>query len=176
VKPVVSPVLELRIMGALQVAAGVVFGAVATVLDDHHLAALFSALVGAGVFGVLMYLTAFRRLMAKAVGAASPLDAAPAREATGATWWRQVRTVSVLVAAEVVLAVLFAMPALLAGIVLGNGVAVLLGARWMNDWQTLHSVRLVREPRYRFKRAGRWGWGRGAGSMDGQDYYLLPDT
>jgi hypothetical protein len=168
VRPLVSPILEYRLMGRMQVALGCALAAVATAAEGV-LTAVVVVLFEAAFFGTVMYLVCYRRF-ARGVLA----DPAPApteeREPEAATLRRIGSTTGALALSFVVIAAL-TVPSVVAGVGLGNGAACLQVARLWRRWEDEYGRLLLREPRWRFSRAGRRGWGRGRGMLDPQDFY-----
>jgi hypothetical protein len=64
-------------------------------------------------------------------------------------------------------------PALIGGMAAGNGAALVAVSRWIHRWERKHAVQILREPRWRWGRQGKLGWGRGRGIMDSQDFYIV---
>jgi hypothetical protein len=167
-KPLASPVVEYRLAGIAQLAGGLMFGVVGAVAARPVVAA--AGLVPAGViFATGMYWLAYRRYARSAV--AGPAGAPTIeREPTGRTRRRVAVTTAALLFTAAV-ALWMRTPALVGGIVAGNGAALVLTSRWLRDWEHEHESRLLREPRWRW--SGSRGWGRGRGTMDPQDFYVV---
>lgn len=167
-RPLVSPILEYRLMGRMQVALGGGLAVVAMIAEGALTAAVV-VLFEAAFFGTIMYLACYRRFARGVIA-----DPAPApteeREPSAATLRRVGVTTGALAVSFVVIAAL-TVPSVVAGVGLGNGAACLRVARLWRRWEDEHGRVLVREPRWRFSRAGRRGWGRGRGMLDPQDFY-----
>lgn len=173
-KPLASPVVEYRLMGIGELLGGLAFGLVAVSVEDPVAAAAW-LLGSAGVFGTWMYLTTYRRFARGAVQQpAAPLTAE--REPHARTRRRIAMPIAALLVFFAANAVLMAAPALVGGVAAGNGAALLLTSRWLRRWEQAHQSRLLREPRWRWSRKGRRGWGRGRGVMDPQDFYVVAST
>jgi hypothetical protein len=167
-KPLGSPVLEYRIEGALQVLVGIAIAGVAA-SARKPIAVGAAWIVGAAIFGGLMYLLTYRRFLTEAVRDAAEVPADATYESVGATCRRvAIRTLGTT-APLVALALLLPNPTLVGAIATGNGAALLLLSRWVDHWQRTHTVRLVKEPRYRWRRVGKR---RGRGIMDSRDFYV----
>lgn len=168
-KPLASASDEYRLEGAIALAWNVVLGAIVAGTAAHPLRVLAGFAVAATIFGVLMYVIVFRRYLRAALTQAQDISG-PKRETPSETRRRvAVRAVSVNFVASAFVLLLLARGALL-GIGAGSGVMFLVLARQIREWEAAHSVRVLREPRWR----GRWNQGRlGRGVMDPQDFYLL---
>jgi hypothetical protein len=173
-KPLASPVAEYRLAGIAQLAGGLLFGVVGAVVAGPVAAA--AGLVLAGVlFATGMYRLAYRRYARAAVDgpAAAPTTE---REPAGRTRRRVAVTSAALLIYTAAVALWTRTPALVGGIVAGNGAALMLTSRRLRDWEHEHDSRLLREPRWRWSRSGSRGWGRGRGMMDPQDFYVVSST
>jgi hypothetical protein len=146
-RPLASPVRELRATAALQAGGCLVAVVLVAVLERASVAGAFTlAALGAAVFGVGVWLVLYRRLLADALADPAPDPAGAGREAPGRTLRRTLLTTLPLVLAVVLMALL--VPGV-AGVLLGNAVALGLMAREMRDWQHREGALLLREPRYR---------------------------
>jgi hypothetical protein len=171
VKPLASPVVEYRLMGIAQIVGGVVFALVGAVTVGPLVAVLELVFVGA-FFGSWMYVLAYRRFVRRAVGGPAAAGSAE-REPAGRMRRRVGLTISALLIFMAAVAVVTDTVALAGGIAAGNGAALLLSSRWLQRWERQHHTRLLREPRWRWSRKGPRGWGRGRGTMDSQDFYVV---
>lgn len=171
-KPLASPAVEYRVNGALILATGIGLGVAAVAIQNPG-PAPFRFLFLAVVFGGIMYLATYQRFLRKAVTQARHLPDPVTREDPAATRRRAVRKALVLSIFEVILALLFRDAALVGGITAGGGAALLAASRWIKRWEREQAVQVLREPRWRWSRQGRWGWGRGRGAMDPQDFYVV---
>jgi len=170
-RPLASPIDEYRFNGILEVAGGLLFGPAAIAVDG--VAGVVALLLCLAFVGTWMYLVAYRRFARRAVRRPA---AAPAvdRESIWQTRRRAALTVTGLLVFAACVAVITHMPpGLIGGIVAGNGVALLATSRWLSRWEHAHDRTLLREPRWRWSRAGKRSWGRGRGVMDPQDFYVL---
>jgi hypothetical protein len=159
-------VRELRTAAAFHAAGCVVAVVLVAVLEQASVVgAIVLAALGAIVFGVGVWVAAYRRFLADAIASPSPDPEGVGREAPG----RTIRRTLLMNLPVVVLVVLMALlvPGV-AGVLLGNAVALGLMARGMLAWQREHDALLLREPRYRTQgpdgRAGR-------GFLDPVDFY-----
>jgi len=171
-RPLALPVIEYRLTGALTLAVGVALGVVAVAIEKPG-AAAFRFLFMAAFFGGFMYVVSYRRFVRKAVTEARHLPDSVTREDPAATRRRAVRRPLLLSVFMVILALLFRDAALVGGITAGSGAALLRVSRWIECWEQEQGVQVLREPRWRWSRQGRGGWGQGRGSMDPQDFYLV---
>jgi hypothetical protein len=144
----------------------------ADVMDGTALKPLASPAVEYRVTGASMLATGIA-LGVAAVTQARRLPDPFTREDPAATRRRAVRRVLLLSIFEVVLAFLFRDAALAGGITAGGGAALLAASRWIERWEREQVVQVLREPRWRWSRQGRWGWGRGRGVMNPQDFYVV---
>jgi hypothetical protein len=165
-RPLASPVRELRTAAAFHGAACAVAVALVAVLERTSLVgAIVLAALGAVIFGVGVWVAAYQRFLADALAAPSPEPDGIAREAPR----RTVRRTLLMNLPVVVVVMLMAMlvPGV-AGVLAGNAVGLALMARGMLDWQRREDTLLLREPRYRTQgpegRAGR-------GFLDPVDFY-----
>lgn len=161
-------------MGVVTVAGGLVLGFVAAVVEGSLGLVVVLLLVGA-FFGTAMYVLTYRRFIARAV---DELSAAPiaAREPARSTKRRVAATSAALLVVVAVVAAVTDSAALGGGILAGNGAALMLTSRWLHRWEREHDTQLLREPRWRWSRKGKRGWGRGRGMMDPQDFYVLASS
>jgi len=167
-KPLASPVLEYRIDGALQVLVGIAIGGVAASARKPIVVGA-AWIVGAAIFGGVMYLLTYRRFLTEAVRDAREVPVDAAYESVGATCRRvAIRTLGTT-APLIALTLLLRNPTIAGAIAAGNGAALLLLSRWVDHWQRTHAVRLLKERRYRWRRAGKR---RGRGIMDSRDFYV----
>src|ERR1035441_422220 len=171
-KPLASPAVEYRVTGALILATGIVLGVAAVAIQTPGQAA-FRFLFLAVFFGGIMYVATYQRFLRKAVTQARHLPDPVTREDPAATRRRAVHRALLLSIFEVILAWLFRDAALVGGITAGGGAALLAASRWIERWEREQGVQVLREPRWRWSRQGRWGWGRGRGAMDPQDFYVV---
>jgi hypothetical protein len=170
-KPLASPAIEYRLMGGLSVGAGVLFGGVA-VATHKPVATVMGFLFGAAIFGGFMYLLSYRRFVRKAVTEAPDVSNA-VRESSSSTKRRSsLRTLGIVVVMSG-LALAFGNPLIVGAVTAGNGAALLAVSRWISRWEQEHAAQVLREPRWRWSRQGKLGWGRGRGVMDPQDFYIV---
>jgi hypothetical protein len=147
VRPLASPVRELRAAAAVHAVGCLVAIALVVLLDRASLVgAIVLAVLGAVVFGVAVWVVAYRRFMADALLAPAPAPDEAAREERTRTVRRTV-LVNLPVAAVVVLMAIL-VPGV-AGVLAGNAAGLWLMARGMQDWQRREGALLLREPRYR---------------------------
>jgi TRAP-type mannitol/chloroaromatic compound transport system permease large subunit len=169
-RPLRSPILEYRIEGTLQLLGGIAIGVVAA--STHRpVPVTLGWLVGAVIFGGVMYVLVYRRYIADAVRDARAAPADAAYESGGMTGRRVATRALATLLPLLVLAVLLRNPTVVAAILSGNGAMFLVLSRWMEHWQRQQGVQVLREPRYRWRRENKR---RGRGVMDAQDFYLAP--
>ena len=167
VRPLVSPVFEFKLLGRFETAVGAVT-LVAGLVADGSLGDLLRFLVSAAFFGGVMYLIVYRRFVKKAATNPGP---APTAEREPASRTRRRAAVNVAF-----LALLFALAiatggnvGVVAGILVGNGVAIWCAGNWLAAREREIGP-LLREPRYRFRgERSRFG---GRGIMDARDFYV----
>jgi type IV secretory pathway TrbD component len=166
VRPLASPVRELRTAAVVQGAGCTVAIVLVALLERASVVgAVVLAALGAAIFGVAVWLAAYRRFLADALADPAPDPPGLRREAPGRTLTRTVVTTLPLVIVVVGMAIL--VPGV-AGVLLGNAVALTLMARGMRDWQRREGALLLREPRYRTSGPdGRTG----RGFLDPVDFY-----
>jgi hypothetical protein len=166
VRPLASPVRELRAAAAIQALGCAVAVALVALLERASVVgALVLAALGAAIFGGAVWLLAYRRFLDDAL-------AAPARDPDGVGREEPTRTLRRALLMNVPLAAVVVGMAVLvpgvAGVLLGNAVALALMARGMRDWQRREGALLLREPRYRTTGPdGRTG----RGFLDPVDFY-----
>ena len=165
-KPLASPVRELRTASALYAVACAVAVVLVVVLDRASVVgAIVLTALGAVVFGVAIWVAAYGRFLRDALEAPAPDPPDAAREEPSRTVARTVLTNLPLAAVVVLMALL--VPGV-AGVLLGNAVCLGLMARGMVDWQRREGALLLREPRYRTQGPdGRTG----RGFLDPVDFY-----
>ena len=152
-RPMSSPVHEHRVLGRAEIAIGLMFVIIASVLNPID--AIIGLFVVAPFLSVVLYLAVFRRVVRQAVAHTAPAPTTE-REDPG-EYTRRLRRP---LAAEVVVFLVFTAttqaPGLLGGIALGAGVALVLTARWLERWENAHDVGLLREsgPRRRTSDGG----------------------
>jgi hypothetical protein len=164
-RPLASPIRELRAAAAVH-GAGAVIGVVLVVVLDRAslVGAVVLALLAAVFFGGVIWVAAYRRFLADALAGPEPASDEAARERPGRTVRRTVLTN--LPVAAVVVAMALLVPGV-AGVLAGNAAALYAVARGMRDWQRRESSLLLREPRYRTQGPG----GRtGRGFLDPVDF------
>jgi hypothetical protein len=166
VRPLASPVRELRAAAAVQAAGCAVAIALVALLERASIGgAIVLAALGAAIFGGAVWLLAYRRFLADALAAPGPDPDGVGREEPTRTVRRALLTNVPIVAVVVAMAVL--VPGV-AGVLLGNAVGFALMSRGMLDWQRREGALLLREPRYRTTGPG----GRtGRGFLDPVDFY-----
>jgi hypothetical protein len=167
VRPLVSPVFEYRMFGALQIATSAVFLAVAGLRGGDGGAPLVPYLGLAAFFGLGMYVTAYRRGVKKAAADPAPAPTSE-RESAWRTWKRGLVSLALLAPVYLV-AVAGRGEIFVAAILAGNGAAMW----WVGTWlarREREAGRLLREPRYRW-RGEDSGFG-GRGIMDARDFYV----
>ena len=165
-RPLASPVRELRIAALVQAGGCVVAIALVALLERASVVgAIVLACLGAAIFGVAVWLAAYRRFLADALADPPPDPHDVRREDPGRTLTRTLVTTLPLVVVVVAMALL--VPGV-AGVLLGNAVALALMARGMQEWQLRERALLLREPRYRTQGPdGRTG----RGFLDPVDFY-----
>ena len=166
VRPLASPVRELRTAALVQGAGCVMAIALVALLDRASvIGALVLAALGAVIFGVGVWFAAYRRFLADALADPAPDPDGLARETPRRTLTRTLLTTLPLVIVVGGMAIL--VPGV-AGVLLGNAVALTIMARGMRDWQLREGTLLLREPRYRTQGPdGRTG----RGFLDPVDFY-----
>jgi hypothetical protein len=169
-RPLGSPRVEYQLMGAIEMLAGVGFAIVAAVAG-RPAAAVTGVVIGAVIFGGLMYLLVYRRNLRQAVESARSAPTTD-RESTSRTWSRVGQTMAILLLILVVLSFLFHSASLPAGIVFGNGAAFLGLSAWLAKWERENGSAVLREPNRRWGVSGFGGGGRGRGIFDPRDFYL----
>ena len=168
-RALVSPVTEYQLHGIAQIAGGLGIAIVAAVTAGVGSVVLL--LATALLAGPLMYVLVYRRFARAAVKEPPPAPS-DEHEPLVSTRLRVARIEAVLIVFLAAFALLTdAAP--VAGILLGNGAAVVATARWLRRWQRAHNATVLREPRWRFNREGRRGQARGRGIMDPQDFYVV---
>jgi hypothetical protein len=168
-RPLASPVLEQRLLGAVDFVAGLAFGVLA-VSDGRPAARAAVFVVAAALFGSSMYLLTYRRFLREAVESAPRAPSAATLERTAVTLRRVLAWALASVAVVVVFEIAVTGSATVAGAILaGNGTALLAISRWAACWQNRHGLRLLKEPRYRW---GRYDGRLGRGLMDSRDFYV----
>jgi hypothetical protein len=167
-RPLASPVRELRTAAAFHAGGCVLAVVLVAVLGRTSVVgAIVLAALGAVVFGVGVWVAAYRRFLEDALAAPDPDPEGAAREAPARTVRRTLLTNLPVVVVVVLMALL--VPGV-AGVLLGNAVGLGLMARGMLEWQRREDALLLREPRYRYRpqppegRAGR-------GFLDPVDFY-----
>jgi hypothetical protein len=165
-RPLASPVRELRTAAAFHAGACAVAVVLVAVLERASVVgAIVLAALGAVMFGLGIWIAAYHRFLADAIAAPHAQPQGVAREEPG----RTVRRTLLMNLPIVVIVMLMAMlvPGV-AGVLAGNAAALALMARGMLDWQRREGALLLREPRYRTQgpegRAGR-------GFLDPVDFY-----
>lgn len=161
-KPLRSPVLEHRLLGAASLLAGSVACGVG-IVTQGVLEGLVALLPTAVAFGAATYF-GFRPLVRRALAApASPPTAA--REPVRTTYLRTVAWSIPVILICALLTAAIDVPTVMAGVLVGNGAALVGTSRLMRAWERVHACRLLREPRYRWKRTG---------NLDPRDFYAEP--
>jgi hypothetical protein len=147
VRPLASPIRELRTAAAVHGAGSIAGVVLVAVLDRASVVgAIVLALLGAVIFGAAVWLAAYRRFLADALAApARAPDDAP-REPPSRTVRRTVLTNLPVVAVVVAMALL--VPGV-AGVLAGNAAGLFAMARGMQAWQGREGALLLREPHYR---------------------------
>ena len=168
-RPLASPVTEYRVFGLGQIAGGLLMGVVAVAAEGLVAAVVEVLLVGLWVVA-WMYLLGYRRLMRRAAQDPPPPPTSE-REPPATTRRRMLLITGELLVFLAAVALVTRTPGLVAGIAIGNGAGLVLASRWLARWEVEAGRRLLREPRWRFSRPGRRGWGRGRGLMDPSDFY-----
>jgi hypothetical protein len=147
VKPLVSPALEYRLTGLFELVGGLAFIPVAVVLKGAF-GVVDALVVAAPIFAGGMYWFAYRRPLARAIERAIPAPTVE-REPLGRTRRRAVVVDLGLFAALVAFALLVDSADLVCGLMVGNGVAMLLTSRWLEQVESERGVTLLREPGWR---------------------------
>ena len=146
-KPLASPVRELRVAAAVHGAGAVVAVALVVLLDRASVAgAIVLAVLGSVIFGVAVWMLAYRRFLADALAAPAPAPEDAPREEPRRTVRRTVLTNVPLVVVVMLMALL--VPGV-AGVLAGNAAGLYALARGMGDWQRREGALLLREARYR---------------------------
>lgn len=165
-RPLASPVRELRAAAAVQAVGCLVAIVLVAVLERASvIGAVVLAALGAAVFGAAVWIAAYRRFLAEALADPPPDPDGVGREEPKRTLRRILLTNLPLVLVVVLMALL--VPGV-AGVLLGNAAGLALMARGMLDWQRREDALLLREPRYRT--AGPDGR-TGRGFLDPVDFY-----
>lgn len=155
-RPLSSPVHEHRVLGRAEIAIGLVFIIIASVLNPID--AIVGLFVVAPFLTAALYLAVFRRVVKQAVAHPRPAPAADVEDS--GEYGRRLRWP---LTAQVVVFLAFTAttraPGLLGGIALGAGIALVLTARWLERWENAHEVGLLREsgPRRRSADGGVTG-------------------
>jgi hypothetical protein len=165
-RPLASPVRELRAAAATHAAGCVLAVALVVVLDRASVVgAVVLAALGAVFFGVAVWFAAYRRFLADALALPSPDPDGVGREEAGRTVRRTLLWNLPIVV--VVMAMALLVPGV-AGVLLGNAAGLALMARGMEGWQRREDALLLREPVYRtVGPEGRTG----RGFLDPVDFY-----
>ena len=167
-RPLASPVRELRTAALVQGAGCVVAIVLVALLDRASVVgALVLAALGAVIFGVAVWVAAYRRFLVDALADPAPDPDGLARETPRRTLTRTLLTTLPLVIVVGGMAIL--VPGV-AGVLLGNAVALAIMARGMRDWQLREGALLLREPRYRYRPHPPDGR-TGRGFLDPVDFY-----
>jgi hypothetical protein len=133
------------------------------------LAALGGVLFMAVFFGGWMYLLVIRRYVRSALAEANEVAEVP-RESTSSSTRRALPRILVLVIVFVPLALIGRGSPIIGGIAAGSGATMLAASYAIGQWEREHSVEILREPRWRWRREkGR----RGRGVIDSQDFYFV---
>jgi hypothetical protein len=126
-----------------------------------------------------MYLLTYRRFLREAVERAPRVPSTATLERARTTLRRVLAWALGSLAPVLVVAIALRGSATVVGAILaGNGTALLALSRWAACWQDRHDLRLLKEPRYRWRRDN----GRpGRGLLDSRDFYVdpaatMPDT
>jgi len=166
VRPLASPVRELRAAALVQATGCAVAIALVALLERASVVgAIVLAALGAAIFGVAVWVAAYRRFLADALADPPPDPVGVGREEPRRTLARTLLTTLPIVVVVVLMALL--VPGV-AGVLLGNAVALALLARGMQSWQAREGALLLREPRYRTQEPdGRTG----RGFLDPVDFY-----
>lgn len=170
-RPLALSTVEFRTRGLSQLAVGVFAGAAALAVQRPS-QAVAAIVLGSVIYGGLMYGVLYRRRLRQIFEGVRPAVSAQ-RELSSRTRSRTLRSEALpLLAIFLVLGIAFRTYAVVSGIAIGNGVAMILIAARIGRWETDHDLLLLREPRFRWK--GTAGWGRGGGVIDPTDYYSAP--
>jgi hypothetical protein len=170
-RPLRSPTREFRIRGAVELLVGLAVGIIAAT-EHRPLRVLFSFLVGALMFGGLMYVLTYRRYLREAVRDPSEAPSDAAFEVAASTW-RRVGASELGLVPLLAFALVLSNPGIFGGIAAGNGAALITLSHWVERWQDTHGVELLREPRYRWRRGDKH---RGRGILDSRDFYVRART
>jgi hypothetical protein len=173
-KPLGRPVDECRVFGLLAVAWGVVAAGVAIATAEDPLSVLLRVLAEGAIFGAFSYLTIVR--YARSAATEAPEVSNPVCETAAKTRRRAALWSLCLLIPYTAFSLLFLRTeksAGIIGIVPGSGAAMLVIAHWLRRWEETHSLKIFREPRWRFSRQGQFGFGRGRGTWDPRDFYAV---
>lgn len=173
-RPLVSPVVEYRLLGLAALLGGLALGLVALAIEDP-VAALAGLLLTGAFFAGWMYLLAYRRF-ARAAVQERPGPTTSEREPEARTRGRVALTTAPVLVLMAAFGLLFDTPAIFGGILAGNGAALLLTSRWLRNWEQEHRSRVLREPRWRWRSEGGRSWAQGSGIMAPQDFYVVAST
>ncbi|MDQ6689773.1 MAG: hypothetical protein M3Z18_04615 [Gemmatimonadota bacterium] len=167
-KPLRSPIIEYAVLGVVHMLTGVAIALIA--LGTKRLGVVAGTwLFGATFFGGVMYALAYRRYFGSALreARAAPVDAT--YETADETYRRVILWALASSVPLLVFALVLRNPAVVAGIPSGNGATLVILSRRMLKWEKTNDSRLLREPRYRWRRVDRR---RGRGVMDARDFYI----
>ena len=143
-KPLARAALDWRLNGIAQLVIGVVLAVLAAAV--HSPFAILESVIAGAIFGPFMWLIGYRRALARGVGGPPAPDGA-ARETERQTTRRVVKVnlvILVLMAALTLVA-----GGAVAGILLGNGIALLLLASRMGTREREVGLHVLYEPRLR---------------------------
>lgn len=167
-RPLASAVVEFRARGFAQLAIGVLAGGLSVAIYGTG-RTVSAVTIGGVIFGGLMYAVLYSRRVKQVFAHAKPA-VSPQRELASITKTRTLKNeVAPLFAFLVVTAIVFRNVAVISGISIGNGFAMVVIAQHFRRWEAEHHLRLLREPKFRWK--GQRGWGRGGGVIDPEDFY-----
>jgi len=148
VKPLASPVVELRVTGGLFLAAGT--GLCAVIILRGQITHVIDFFLGAILFGLFMYGLSRRPMVERAVAKAEKISDAQ-REALRFTMRRTALIVLFGLGAAVAIILQFD-DSPIAGFVVGDGVALLASGRWLQRWERQHAAEVFVEARWRWSR------------------------
>ena len=165
-RPLASPVRELRTAAIVQGVGCAVAIALVALLDRASVVgALVLAALGAVIFGVAVWVAAYRRFLVDALADPAPDPDGLARETPRRTLTRTLLWTLPMVIVVGAMAIL--VPGV-AGVLLGNAVALAIMAQGMRDWQSARGRSAA--PRAAVRTQGSDGR-TGRGFLDPVDFY-----
>jgi hypothetical protein len=172
-KPLARAQAEARLEGTVALGVSMLLGAVAVAVAAHPVKVLAGFVFAAVFFGAIMYVTVGRRYLRDALEGAREISTHPIETPKQTTRRAAARSAYINLPVAAFFALLLLVSGTegsLIGIVAGNGLAFLALARTIRRWEATHSVQILREPRWRWRREHGH---RGRGVIDPQDFYYV---